>query len=926
MNFAPNRDRETAPDYTDYMIQDDATPGSWWQRQSLRFKTTVLAIAIGTIPTLTVGLVAYYFAVDSLTQETSTLNKALVADLQDRVNVFIGDRLGDIQVMANLDIFTNPRLSQQATKQEQSAALEQIQDAYKIYDSIAVFDIQGNVIAQTKGEALGNHLERNYVQDALKSKTAIISQPEISTSSGVFSIYGASPIKDKLTGKTIGFVRARIPVKILTKLLQNFTTKGSQYYLLNNQGQIFLGSTGEYALKAKSDGSSIGNKSSNYQAITAKDIFADTSKLGKLFSSPGLSTSVATNLKTNTQQFLAYAPAKTIVGLPQLNWQVILATDTTIVYTPQRKLKLVLALGSALVAVGVGAIASTLANQWLRPILEAAKAVQKIGQGKFTTRLAIAGTDEIAQLGSDINRLAAQLTDFVQVQTVLLQQSSSIKDITLQLTRAKNWLEILAAVVQGSYHTFNAERVVYYQFDSQSAIAVAECVTQGYRAIQNSNLSSELVGEYLAQQYLPQIEVINDLAQTNLTPAKQEYLKSLGVKSCLIAPIVIENQLNGLLMVHQSVTLVSWMNEEIEFLTQVASQIGFAITRLELLEQQKLAEIREKSAKEAIQARALSLLQEVEDVAQGNLTIRARVTDDEIGTIADSYNSTIESLQRLVNQTKVAAMEVQLNTSVNDSAVNSLAQETIAQAASISQMIEQVREMETSIGLVANQANQAETFVQQAAITIAREDRAMSLTVAEITAVQQTVTQTATKAEKLGESSQEISQAVNLIGRFAAQTHLLALKASIEAARAGEEGKGFAVIADEVRSLATQSAEATAEIETLVSKIQLETAEVVKAMHRGAAQIASGNELVQQTRHSLSQVNQVSSEISKLVSSITQATQQQSITSAQVSQTIVDVAAIAEHNSQSATQVFNSIRELSAIAENLQSNIAKFKT
>ncbi|MEL7523012.1 MAG: methyl-accepting chemotaxis protein, partial [Cyanobacteria bacterium J06553_1] len=148
----------------------------------------------------------------------------------------------------------------------------------------------------------------------------------------------------------------------------------------------------------------------------------------------------------------------------------------------------------------------------------------------------------------------------------------------------------------------------------------------------------------------------------------------------------------------------------------------------------------------------------------------------------------------------------------------------------------------------------------------------MNRTVAEIKAVQHTVTQTATKAEKLGESSQEISQAVSLIGRFAAQTHLLALKASIEAARAGEQGKGFAVIADEVRSLATQSAEATAEIETLVSKIQLETAEVVDAMHQGATQIASGSEIVQQTRQSLTQVNQVSSEISKLVSSITQTT------------------------------------------------------
>jgi methyl-accepting chemotaxis protein PixJ len=606
--------------------------------------------------------------------------------------------------------------------------------------------------------------------------------------------------------------------------------------------------------------------------------------------------------------------------------QEIAATDTTRVYGSQRKLGLILALGTGLVAVGTGAISSVLANRLLRPLRHATNAVQEISQGNFTTRLVITGTDEIAQLGSQINQMTAQIHDLVQVQTMAAQKSEAIKNIALQLASTQHWSEILAVVVQGSYGTIKAERVVYYQFDDQSAIAVAECLAPGYQAVKNSSLSSELVAEYQAQPSLRPVEAINHLSQTNLTTAKQKYLQSLGVKSGLIAPVIIEDQLRGLLMVHQSQGSRHWMQAEIEFLTQVASQLGFAITRLELVEQQKLGEMREKSAKEAIQARALSLLVEVDDVAQGNLTRRARVTEDEIGTIADAYNSTIESLQKLVDQTKIAATEVQLNTTANDLAVQSLAQEAIAQAASIFGMLEQVKEMETAISLIAHQAHQAEEFVQQATTTIAREDQTMNLTVAEIKAVEHTVTQTATKAEKLGASSQSISQAVNLIGRFAAQTHLLALKASIEAARAGEQGAGFAVIAEEVRSLATQSAEATVEIETLVSKIQLETAEVVQAMHQGASQIAAGNELVQQTRQSLSQVNHASSEIRKLVSSITQATQQQSATSAQVSQTMVDVAAIAEHNSQSATQVSSSIQELSAIAEKLQSQIAKFKT
>ncbi|MEL6927451.1 MAG: methyl-accepting chemotaxis protein, partial [Cyanobacteria bacterium J06600_6] len=632
------------------------------------------------------------------------------------------------------------------------------------------------------------------------------------------------------------------------------------------------------------------------------------------------------NLQTNVKQFLAYAPAKTEPGLPKLNWQAIVATDQAIVYAPQRKLRLVLILGSAVVAVGVGAIAYALAERLIRPILEAATAVQEIGRGNFTAHLEIPGTDEIAQLGSDINGMATQLADFVQVQNILTQQSQSLKDIALQLTHAADDESVFTAVVEVSCQTLKAQRAVYYQIEEQGATAIAESLADGQTAIKNSRLDPELVAEYQGRETLGEVEAINNSSKTNGNPLLQAYFQSLKLKSCLIAPVIVEDQLYGLLMVHQSLMPLPWLDEEVEFLAQVASQTSFAITRLRLTEQQRQSEQREKSAKEAMQMRALNLLQEVYDVSEGNLTIRAKVTEDEIGTIADSYNATIESLQNLVRQTKEAATEVQFNTTANNSAVQSLAEEAVAQAGAISSMHKQIEEMEKSIDLVANQACQAEEFVQQATTTIAKEDRAMNRTVAEIKAVQQTVVETATKAEKLGESSQEISQAVNLVGRFAAQTHLLALKASIEAARAGEQGKGFAVIADEVRSLATQSAEATAEIETLVSKIQLETGEVVEAMHQGAAQIASGNELVQQTRQSLTQVNQVSNEISQLVSSITQATQQQSLTSAQVSQTIVDVAAIAEHNSQSATQVSSDLRLLSAIADKLQSNIAKFTT
>ena len=881
---------------------------SWWQRKSIRLKTTLLAIAIGTIPTLAVGSIGYYYAANSIEREVINLKKTLVEDLQTQVSVFMGERLNDLEMMAQLSIFTNPSIRASTTAESKSAALQKIQDAYGVYSSIAVFDVRGDLVAQTDG-IVGNHFDRGYIQAAIQADGAIAYPPTISTSG--YSIYTASVIKDSVSGETIGFVRARMPVEALKKLLATYT-RGDRYYLLD-RGEIFLDSDREYK--------SVAQQSYNYEAIDFSEIFEDT----EILNSSSLATDIALNTQTNTEQFLTFAPLQR--AIPSLNWQAIIATDTAKIFAPRRKLRQVFVIGVGIVALGVGAIAYALTHRLLRPILLAARAVRKIGRGDFDTRLQITGTDEFALLGNDINRMAGQLSEFVETQTLLRQHSQSLNNIALKLSTTTKQLEIIELAVTQSALVLNANRIIYYQFETEcSGTVVAEFVDSGYPTVKGQEIfSTDKIREYHAEYQGNTAGKISDpivLANLRLKP---EQLFS-EIKASLIAPVFIENRLDGLLISANYTTRKSWLDAEMEFIDRVAKQIGFAATRLKFIERQRLAEIREKSAREILQQRALNLLQEVYDVSQGDLTIRARVTEDEIGTIADFYNSTIESLQKLVNQTKSAAIEVQSNTVANDMAIQSLAQETLTQAAEIAQMRSRQAEMEQSIDLVSRQAKQAIDSIEQAGSTIDRTDQSMNQTVAEIDAVQDTITQTTAKAQRLGESSQAISSAVNTIGRFAAQTHLLALKASIEAARAGEQGRGFGVIASEVRSLATQSAEATADIETLVNKIQLETSEVVEAMNHGSKQITQGSELVQQTRQSLTEVNQVSERINQLVDSIARAAAEQSLTSVRVSQAMNTVAAIAQNNSHSATQVSTSIKQLTAIAEKLQTNIDKFRT
>jgi methyl-accepting chemotaxis protein PixJ len=187
------------------------------------------------------------------------------------------------------------------------------------------------------------------------------------------------------------------------------------------------------------------------------------------------------------------------------------------------------------------------------------------------------------------------------------------------------------------------------------------------------------------------------------------------------------------------------------------------------------------------------------------------------------------------------------------------------------------------------------------------------------------VAETSKRLKRLSESSQKVSRVVNLISNFTTQTQLLALNAAIEATRAGEYGRGFVVVADEVRSLARQSAEATTEIEQLVQEIQEGTAEVSTAMETGIQQVAQGTNLVTDARQHLSAIVEATTQISHIVEGITQATQVQTQQFQSVTQTMTEVAVIANKTSEESIEISTSFKELLAMAQNLQTSADQFK-
>jgi methyl-accepting chemotaxis protein PixJ len=384
----------------------------------IRTKATLLAMALGTLPVMAVGGIAYSLASQSIYKQLETYEITNVTELQDKIHVYMGDRFGDIQAMAGLDIFTHPEWRETATRAEKDAALIKIQEAYGIYDSIAVFDMKGDVVAQTAGTPLKNHLNRTYIQAALKANGAVLSQPSISTTEGTFNVYAASTIKDPATGEPIAFIRARMPIKYLDAIIDNFRREGQTFYLVNEEGQVFLGEEGEYVVQKNSAGAAVESKKEGFEAIEATQIFP---KLEQLRQQNQAIVTLADNVQSNSEELLAYAPPVQVEGLPDLNWRAIIATDPAIAFATQRQLRLFFLLGTAATAAIVGFVAVIVANRATRPLLESSKVVKKLGQGDFEQRISVVGDDEIAQLGSDINTMAQQ------IQELLIEQENAAK-------------------------------------------------------------------------------------------------------------------------------------------------------------------------------------------------------------------------------------------------------------------------------------------------------------------------------------------------------------------------------------------------------------------------------------------------------------------------------------------------------------------
>ena len=359
---------------------------------------------------------------------------------------------------------------------------------------------------------------------------------------------------------------------------------------------------------------------------------------------------------------------------------------------------------------------------------------------------------------------------------------------------------------------------------------------------------------------------------------------------------------------------------------QMANSINASETALEAQSQQRQAEADyQRQERERLQQGVIDLLLDIEEAQRGDLTIRAKVDESEMGSIADAFNATIRSLSEIVTQVKTATDQVRQSSSHTETSMEKLSQEATIQAQAVTAALTSVADMGQSIQSVATSAQEAAAIARQALLAAHTGGETMDQTVGSIQNIRTSVAETAKKMKRLAESSQEISKIISIISGISEKTNLLAFNASIEASRAGENGQGFRVVADEVRRLAERVTDSTKEIEQLVSTIQQETAEVLQTMEASTTQVVTGTELVGKTKQTLQGLAEISQKIDQLLQSISASTVSQAEVSGMVNQTMQEVAAIAQSTSSESAAVSSSLQQLVTVSQELQNSVSRFR-
>jgi twitching motility protein PilJ len=335
--------------------------------------------------------------------------------------------------------------------------------------------------------------------------------------------------------------------------------------------------------------------------------------------------------------------------------------------------------------------------------------------------------------------------------------------------------------------------------------------------------------------------------------------------------------------------------------------------------------IQSQEERDAIQESIMKLLEDISLLTDGDFTSRAEVTEDMTGAIADSFNAMADQFSDIISKVKVATQAVDVTSEEVASQTMTLAEKNIEQVKGVTTAVAEIEQMVASIRAVADNAQKSASVSRQSRVNAQQGAQAVIETNKAMAEIREQINETARSIKRLGETSLEIGNIVQIIDEIADRTSILALNASIQAAMAGEAGHGFAVVADEVQRLADSSSNSTKQIEVLVKSIQTEIKEVSNRIDEGIGKVVQGSKLADGAHEKLQEIEQVSNDLAELIEAITVATTSQVQMSETIAKTMKEVGEVSRESSLSSQDTATSMNVLSRTARDLRSAVEVFK-
>lgn len=444
-------------------------------------------------------------------------------------------------------------------------------------------------------------------------------------------------------------------------------------------------------------------------------------------------------------------------------------------------------------------------------------------------------------------------------------------------------------------------------------------------ASEQTVLSLHQVASTLAET-IPQLQVeyeeVVDILLENGAPADQV---AVAQRQSLLAERILGSVNKVLAGDENSVQAADSFGRDASLFGRVLKgmQEGNAAMSISKVTNRRLAETAEKNDRN--QAAILRLLDEIADLADGDLTVAATVTEDFTGAIADSINYSIDQLRELVETINQTAVQVAAAAQETQSTAMHLAEASEHQAQEIAGASAAINEMAVSIDQVSANASESSAVAERSVAIANKGNEVVHNTITGMDNIREQIQDTSKRIKRLGESSQEIGDIVSLINDIADQTNILALNAAIQASMAGDAGRGFAVVADEVQRLAERSSAATKQIEALVKTIQTDTNEAVISMEQTTSEVVRGARLAQDAGVALEEIEKVSKTLAALIQNISNAARQQASSAGHISNTMNVIQEITSQTSAGTTATARSIGNLAKMASEMRNSVSGFK-